>query len=209
MGANASVVKGEFIGAPKPQTDTDLFAKRLRMALASKGWRAARLAEELGVSRQLAASWTRGRAKPSATVAVKLPGLLGVEPGWLFPGGADAPTVPEAGRSVREPGPAGAGDGGTRAVGVRETALAYESSSDVAAGVAAWLELGAEMQHNLAVKVIKESLEAQDFAGSPVLRALHGIAEKMQEMGYTQMSRHIWAEMGKYFGQQLPPGDEP
>lgn len=61
------------------------------------------------------------------------------------------------------------------------------------------------MQHQNAVRVFKEALEAQDFAGSPVLRAMHGIASKMAEMGYTQMSRHIWAEMGKYFGEQLPP----
>lgn len=68
-----------------------------------------------------------------------------------------------------------------------------------------WKALGRDMQHQNAVRVFKEALEAQDFAGSPVLRAMHGIAEKMAEMGYTQMSRHIWAEMGKYFGQQLPP----
>jgi len=79
----------------------------------------------------------------------------------------------------------------------------------VQGGLLAWLELGRDMQHNLAVKVIKEALEAQDFAGSPVLRALHGIAEKMSEMGYTAMSRHIWAEMGKYFGHQLPPDEQP
>lgn len=65
------------------------------------------------------------------------------------------------------------------------------------------------MQHNLAVKIFKDALEAQDFTGSPVLRALRGIAEKMDEMGYTAMSRHIWAEMGKYFGQQLPDEEEP
>jgi hypothetical protein len=92
---------------------------------------------------------------------------------------------------------------------VREPGLSYAEQA-TGAGVAAWLALGAEMQHNLAIDIFKKALEAQDFAGSPVLRAMHGIAQKMDEMGYTAMSRHIWAEMGKYFGQQLPPeNDEP
>jgi transcriptional regulator with XRE-family HTH domain len=76
-------------------------------------------------------------------------------------------------------------------------------------GVEAWKGMSREMQHNLAVQIIREALEAQDFAGSPVLRAMHGIAEKMAELGYTQMSRHIWAEMGKYFGKSIPPEQEP
>lgn len=70
--------------------DKALFAERLRVALARKGWRAARLAKELGVSRQLAASWTRARALPSGPSAANLASLLGVPTEWLFPKGAEA-----------------------------------------------------------------------------------------------------------------------
>lgn len=121
---------------------------------------------------------------------------------WLMGESAEVPE--RAALAPRMPAATRSGSDGPK----EEGGVSYAKQTSGPA-VAAWLALGAEMQHNLAVKVIKEALEAQDFAGSPVLRALHGIAQKMDEMGYTAMSRHIWAEMGKYFGQQLPPEGKP
>lgn len=91
MASCAPFVNSEGIVARKPSPANVLFAERLRIALAKKGWKAARLAKELGVSRQLASSWTRGRAKPSGPTSATLPALLGVEVEWLFPKGATAP----------------------------------------------------------------------------------------------------------------------
>lgn len=91
-----------------------------------------------------------------------------------------------------------------RPVGVAEPKQLYPKT-EIAAGIAAWRALEMEMQHHIVVQVIKGALEAQDFVGIPVLLALHGIAQKMQEMGYTAMARHIHAELGKYFGENLPP----
>ncbi len=88
---------------PSAKPDSALFAERLRIALAKKGWKAAELARQIGVSRQLAASWTRGRAIAAGPSAVRLPGLLGVDEDWLFPKGAGTgigePGMPLDGRS--------------------------------------------------------------------------------------------------------------
>lgn len=120
---------------------------------------------------------------------------LACTPEWVRLG---SPPIPAWGDDAPVPAPHGIAPSGDERVTKKVAAV----------GLAAWLSMGREMQHNVAVKVIKEALEAQDFVGSPVLRALHGIAEKMQEMGYTAMSRHIWAEMGKYFGQQIPDAED-
>jgi len=169
------------------------FVRLLRAAMAKTGWTghgaATKLALAVGARPSLAASWLRGERIPRHPYLGRLTKALGIS-ATALESREMAPRMPQDERSDPQ-----------RILQGRDVA-----SRDA---VAAWLALGREMQHNLAVKVIKEALEAQDFAGSPVLRALHGIAEKMDEMGYSAMSRHIWAEMGKYFGQQLPPGDKP
>lgn len=76
---------GKKGGNGKPQRDNALFAERLRIALATKKWKAARLAKELGISRQATSAWTRGESQPVGAEAVRLPGVLGVEAEWLFP----------------------------------------------------------------------------------------------------------------------------
>lgn len=158
------------------------------------------LGDMLAIGDREALRYLKGERIPAAPILARIEVTLGATTAWLV--GQDSPAtgpgVPQASRSPGSP----------PLVAIREPGLSYAKQASGPA-VAAWLALGAEMQHNLAVKVIKEALEAQDFAGSPVLRALHGIAQKMDEMGYTAMSRHIWAEMGKYFGQQLPPEGKP
>ena len=134
MASCAPFVNSEGIVARKPSAANVLFAERLRVALAKKGWKAARLAKELGVSRQLASSWTRGRAKPSGPTSATLPALLGVEVEWLFPKGATAPVrvpgLPQGERSrvsegsVGDPGPrAQGGDAASSVVGLVRDAL--------------------------------------------------------------------------------------
>ncbi len=89
MGSSASFVKGEPIRARKPAVKTGrrnkLFAVRFRVAMAERDWTAADIARQLGVSRQLVASWARGRAEPRGAAAARLPELLAVPATWLFP----------------------------------------------------------------------------------------------------------------------------
>ena len=91
-------VKGDAVTPRKQRVNKALAAERLRLALAKKGWKAAELARRLDVSRQLAASWTRGEALPSGIPALQLPALLGVDVAWLFPTG-----VPTPGKRARMP----------------------------------------------------------------------------------------------------------
>lgn len=96
----------------------------------------------------------------------------------------------------------------------REPIEAYSASDRTnAPGMPAWLQLEKDMQHEQALRIIREAFEAADMAdtrrgGTPVLRALYGIAEKMHDLGYDGMARHIWAEMGKLLGKDLKPPDQ-
>jgi transcriptional regulator with XRE-family HTH domain len=178
------------------------FAESLRREMERKrGWKgrgaATELAKAVGAKPSLVASWLRGERIPSGTYLTRIMTVLGI--------GAAALERPE--RAPAAPQDDGS-PGKAPVVAIGEPGVSYAKQT-TGPGLAAWLALGAEMQHNLAIDIFKKALEAQDFVGSPVLRAMHGIAQKMDEMGYTAMSRHIWAEMGKYFGNQLPPEKEP
>lgn len=82
----------------KRRTDSGLYARRLRMALAEMGWSAAELGRKVGASRQVASAWTRGDAVPKGETALLVASLLGKPPEWFG--------APMAGVSPREGGSA-------------------------------------------------------------------------------------------------------
>lgn len=71
------------------------FAERLGAAMKLKGWEgrgaATRLAEALGVTPSLAASYVRGERIPDGLTALRLPGIFGVAPDFFLAAAARGP----------------------------------------------------------------------------------------------------------------------
>ncbi len=171
----------------KPVLDKHLSAARLRLALASKGWKAAELARRLGVSRQLAASWARGRATPTGPTAARLPALLGVAADWLFPTGARAP------QGIPEPG-ARAGP-----VRIQEGELAAPVLPQFHPGH--WLELLKTLppatQRQLVVTALEHGFDRLELHGSGLLRVALAMCTELRRLGYPAIADEIAAEIGQ------------
>lgn len=96
------------VGVRKPLIDKRLFAERLRLALAKKDWSPTELARQLRPSptRATANAWANSKktALPGGGYVLQLPGVLGVDPDWLFPRLEKAPSDVTDSRVTRLPG---------------------------------------------------------------------------------------------------------
>ncbi|MFP4624780.1 MAG: helix-turn-helix domain-containing protein [Gemmatimonadota bacterium] len=77
----------------------DGFLSRLRQALDLRAMSQADLARALGVRQATVSDWFTHRHPPNGLVMLRLPGVLGVNAGWLFSG--DGPM--SGGASTHDP----------------------------------------------------------------------------------------------------------
>jgi len=71
--------------------DQDTMGSRVLRAREAAGLGATDLARNLGVKKTTVESWEADRSEPRAHLAMRMAGILGVTPTWLFGGVGDAP----------------------------------------------------------------------------------------------------------------------
>lgn len=59
------------------------FAERLRVIMAKRDMSGAELARKIGVSRESASAWMRGKSQPSPKQVLKIVKAVGIEASWL------------------------------------------------------------------------------------------------------------------------------
>lgn len=174
MGQGSPFVKGASIGdtgsEPNREIDKELFAERFRMAMAKEKLKAAAVARELHVTRQLAASWARGEHVPQGPARENLPPLLRVDAAWLFPTGQES-SIAGPGRSVQPRSYASEGHrDGPDSLAPEVEAILTRAGAALAPQVKASLKTVTTMQAALVARLVKEVLTESEIGHTAASR---------------------------------------
>lgn len=83
------------------EVDQDTMGSRILRARESAGMSQGELCRNLGVRKTTIESWEADRSEPRAHLAMRMAGILGVTPTWLFGGVGEAPESDDATPEIR------------------------------------------------------------------------------------------------------------
>jgi len=126
---------------------------------------------------------------------------------------ATAPRLPQpegSGRQERAGQAGGETYPGASGAKRASSPVALETSPPLPPGSSAWgsllavlARLPTEVQRDIAVRAVRQGIEAQELHGSGLLRAMVSICAALDELGYAAMAREIRSELLKAMAEDL------